>query len=128
MGIPRGVARLLLDEARERPFHGSLLQLGRSTVSVTDDELRAWAAEQRTTLRPGVPGELSHVPERAAQGCISDHTLFLRLGFDEVRSLDISNWEGVDLVHDLNRPVPAEWHGRYDTVLEVGTLQHVFHL
>ena len=28
MRIPRGTARLLLEEARREPFHGSVLQLG----------------------------------------------------------------------------------------------------
>lgn len=128
MGIPRAVARLLLDEARERPFGGALLQLGRSTVYVRDDELSRWAAEQGATLAAGVEPELSHVPELAAQGCLSDRAFFRRLGFERVDSLDVSDWEGVDLVHDLNRPVPADWRERYDAVFEAGTLQHVFHL
>ena len=57
MGIPRGTARLLLDEARERPFSGRLLELGRMAVYATRGELERWAREQRTPLaevrRPG---------------------------------------------------------------------------
>ncbi len=70
----------------------------------------------------------SHVPNLAAIGCIDDHTLFRALGFDKVESLDFSSWEGADYIADLNRPLPAELHGRFDAVFEAGTIQHVFHL
>jgi SAM-dependent methyltransferase len=128
LGIPRGTARLLLDEARREPFGGRLLELGRMTVYATDTELARWAAEQRVALAPVDRLELSHQPELARLGCLSDRDLFRRLGFAEVESADVSDWEGADLVLDLNQPVPAELHGRYDAVLEAGTIQHVFDL
>ena len=42
MGIPRGSARLLLDEHRQRPFSGTVLQIGRSSVYFTRRELETW--------------------------------------------------------------------------------------
>lgn len=128
MGIPRGTARLLLDEARRRPFGGSLLELGRMAVYVTDRELERWAAEQHVTLRPVEPLARSHQPDLARLGCLDDKSFFRRLGFDEVESSDVSDWEGADRILDLNLPVPPELHGRYDVVFEAGTIQHVFHL
>ena len=88
MGIPRGTARLLLDEARERPFSGALLELGRMTVYVTDAELARWAAQQRVPLTPLAAAELelSHVPALARLGCLSDRSFFRRLGFASVES------------------------------------------
>lgn len=127
MGIPRGVARLLLDEARERPFTGKVLLLSRMTVYFTLGELRAWAKAQGVQLAAVEPRP-SHVPNLAAIGCIDDHTLFRALGFAEVESLDVSSWEGADHLADLNRPLPEELHGRFDAVFEAGTIQHVFHL
>ncbi len=127
MGIPRGVGRLLLDEARERPFSGSLLLLSRMTVYFTLGELRGWAKAQGVQLQEVEPRP-SHVPDLAKIGCIDDATLFRALGFSEVRSLDFSSWEGADFTADLNLPLPAELHGRFDAVFEAGTIQHVFHL
>ncbi len=128
MGIPRGTARLLLDEARERPFSGTLLELGRMTVYVTETELREWAREQGVGLAAIDSVALSHQPELAAHGCLDDRSLFRLLGFDRVESADVSAWEGADHVFDLNEPVPAGLVGRYDTVFEAGTIQHVFDL
>lgn len=126
MGIPRGTARLLLDEARRRPFEGRLLELGKMTVYVTATELEAWAGAQGVPLAAAGEPELSHVPALARQGCLSDRDLFRRLGCAEVESADVSDWEGADRILDLNDPVPQELHGRYEAVFEAGTIQHVF--
>jgi SAM-dependent methyltransferase len=52
---------------------------------------------------------------------------YLRLlGAHEVRALDVSAYEGADIVHDLNEPVPAELERRFDLVFDGGSLEHVF--
>jgi len=53
--------------------------------------------------------------------------VFELLGAGEVHSLDYSDFQGATHVADLNRPLPAEWHGRYTAVVDGGTLEHVFH-
>lgn len=126
MGIPRGTVRLLLDEARARPFHGRLLELGKMAVYATAGELERWAGAQGVALAPAGAVELSHQPELARLGCLSDRDLFRRLGFAAVESCDVSAWEGADHVVDLNLPVPATLAGRFDAVFEAGTIQHVF--
>ena len=127
MGIPRGSARLLLDEHRERPFSGTVLQLGRSSVYFTRSELESWAREQRVPLQ-NTDDALSHDSRLAAQGCMSDETFFAMLGFERVQSCDISEWEGADYILDLNEPVPRELEGRFDAIFETGTIVQIFNL
>jgi hypothetical protein len=127
MGIPRGSARLLIEEAKARPFSGSVLQLGRSSVYFGWRDLQRWAARAGFELRPLEP-EPSHDPRLAAQGCIADATFFRALGFEDVRSCDLEPWEGADYLFDLNREAPAELHGRFDAVFETGTIVQVFDL
>lgn len=126
MGIPRGSARLLLDEAKRRPFSGSVIQLGRSTLYFGRDELEGWAREQGVRLAAGIPTRPSHDPRLARQGCIDDRTFFSLLGCERVESCDISDWEGADHVFDLNRPVPEALHGRFDVVLDPGSSLQIF--
>jgi SAM-dependent methyltransferase len=126
MGIPRPVARLLFEEGRRRPFGGSVLQVGRCYVYLRWDELEGWAARDGFALRKEVPRELSHDPHLASEGCISDRTFFLALGFDEVLSLDLLDDEKPTYLQDMNLPVPAELEGRFDVVFDTGTLVHVF--
>jgi SAM-dependent methyltransferase len=48
------------------------------------------------------------------------------LGATDLHALDLSGVEGADIVHDLDRPVPAELEQRFDLVLDGGSLEHVF--
>src|SRR5687768_2393542 len=48
------------------------------------------------------------------------------LGTEHLTTIDASSFEQATLVHDLNQPVPAEFHGQFDAVCDIGTLEHVF--
>jgi hypothetical protein len=48
------------------------------------------------------------------------------LGVEKVETLDYSDYEGASLVHDMNTPVDESLHQRFDTVIEAGSLEHVF--
>src|SRR5262249_48624985 len=52
--------------------------------------------------------------------------LLKHIGAVTVDSLDASDFEGATIIHDLNRPLPATLHGRFDVVFDGGTLEHVF--
>lgn len=67
--------------------------------------------------------------ERLAQN-IHQRTLFQLLGYarSKVRSMDISDFEGCDIVHDLNEPVASTLHDRFDLIVDAGTIEHVFSL
>lgn len=54
---------------------------------------------------------------------------FLRAAFDceTVTSFDASPYEQASVVHDMNLPVALEWHERFDAVLDIGSLEHIFH-
>lgn len=46
-------------------------------------------------------------------------------GASQVESIDNSGYEGATHVHDMNLPLPPGF-GAYDTVIDTGTLEHVF--
>lgn len=127
MGIPRGTARLLLDEGRLRPFQGSILQLGRSSIYFTPEELERWARWHGVRLARVEKVGWSHDPRLAKQRCLDDKTFFAMLGFSDVRSCDISDWEGADYQLDLNQPIPDDVKGRFDVVLDPGSSLQIFH-
>ena len=51
--------------------------------------------------------------------------LFGALGAESVDSLDASDYEGANLVADLNFPLPESWTGRYTAVFDGGSLEHL---
>jgi hypothetical protein len=40
--------------------------------------------------------------------------------------MDFSNYEGANIIHDLNLPVDESLHGSFDVVIDGGTLEHIF--
>lgn len=50
------------------------------------------------------------------------------LGASDVDVLDASPYQGATTIHDLNEPVPEDWHQRYDAIIDGGTLEHIFNV
>jgi len=50
------------------------------------------------------------------------------LGASVVDSIDFSDYEGATILHDMNKPLPKRYHGRYDTVIDGGSLEHIYHI
>lgn len=129
MGLSKCTLRLLLDEARREPFGGSVVVLGKQDVWFTEDTLRSCAAAAGVRLRD-VPLTLSPKPGPASEGYLSDDSMLKALGFTDYFALDVSDYEAADIIrHNLNSAtVPSELEGRFDVVIDGGTLEHVFHL
>jgi hypothetical protein len=120
---------------------GRCLTLGRQDVTVTFDQLcQLLARAGRLPIKDGIAdlpirlklmqalgSHLSQKPELRQHNFISDKALFAAFGFIALDSVDVSAYEGADFVHDLNRPGLAQTlGGTYDTVMDPGTLEHVF--
>lgn len=48
------------------------------------------------------------------------------LGAKELDILDVTSYEGANLLHDLNHPIPDSLANKYDVVCDIGTLEHIF--
>jgi hypothetical protein len=48
------------------------------------------------------------------------------IGVGTLETIDASAYEGASIIHDLNQPVPRELWGRFDAVVEAGSLEHIF--
>ena len=45
-----------------------------------------------------------------------------------VDSIDASNYENATFIHDMNKPLPIELRQKYDTVIDFGTLEHIYNI
>ena len=55
------------------------------------------------------------------------HMIFLvHSVFSEVHAIDVSEYEGADLIYDLNLSLPELLNEQFDYVVDNGTLEHVF--
>jgi hypothetical protein len=110
MGIDSNLVYQLASTAKAFDLHGRLCTLG---VQTTPPQ----AVVDRALLAAGL-GESNGRAD-----------LYARLGFDEVESVDVSDFEGCTHTFDLNTPgVPLHLRQRFDAVYNGGTLEHVFDL
>jgi SAM-dependent methyltransferase len=53
-------------------------------------------------------------------------SLFKHFGAVTVDAIDYSDYEGANIIHDMNLPIPDSLKNKYDCVWDGGTLEHVF--
>ncbi|MEQ9041209.1 MAG: hypothetical protein RIE24_23005 [Silicimonas sp.] len=55
-------------------------------------------------------------------------TLFRKLGFGEIETMDFSPYEGAGVIHDLNDAAPKPLEKKFDFIFDGGTIEHVFNV
>lgn len=153
MGIAENSVRWLMKQVEEHKLAGSVLSLGKTDVEFNERKL-LWLLAERGLVSaerraPGTPVEFS-VPspyrekldtlrrddrllalkrQSREAGLLSDVTLYQILGFDVMHSLDINDYEGADILYDLNIDgLSSVLSQKYDLITNFGTLEHVFNL
>lgn len=129
MAILKPAAKLIVREHARYGFRGPLLSLGVPEIYATYDELGAWSSEYLQKKLPFGPEEAQRSTNKigARLGWVNARTFFRALGVDDFQSLDLPGCEHpAEILHDLNNPLPSQWHGKYATVFDPGTLEHIF--
>jgi len=112
MAIAPYVAEAIIREHKYRVIRGDILLLGRQTMQFTPQ----YAADmiKAVGLVPAALPDDESVIDRQTwrtegQKFIRDNAFFRLFGVPEIRALDHSGYEGAELIHDLNRPIPLTW-------------------
>ena len=114
MGLDNTAAQTLCGARSVGADFTSTLMIGRQWLLAAPEAVREVARLHGAPVPPIEPGQPFAEP------------FFAMLGAAHVDSLDVSTFEGATVQHDLNRPVPADLHGKYDLVFDGGSLEHVF--
>jgi SAM-dependent methyltransferase len=113
MGVSKTTAFLLQELSRKGLFGGSLLQLGVQRISPDAKAMVKTFSAQ-------------HGTDNIFESPASKKQFWHNLGFEFVSSLDYSDFEGAELVWDLNVPLSDSFPERFDVVFDGGTMEHVF--
>lgn len=117
MGLNINATKLLMHLSKEGVTFGKVLTLGRQRLNLTKRDL------QKNLNAFGYEAVAAEVKSKSGGYCES----FLELlGAGQVHSMDVSDYEKATLLHDLNHPVENKWKNSYDTIIDSGTLEHVF--
>jgi hypothetical protein len=129
MAIAPYVAEAIIREHKYRPIHGDVLLLGRQTMQFSPEH--AAGMIRAAGLTPTVLPDADNIIDRRTwrgkgRSFIRDDAFFRLLGAPAVRALDHTDYEGADIVHDLNKPVPPELENTADFILDGSTLDNLF--
>lgn len=122
MGLSADVTRMLLTAHRDGVRFTRSAMLGRQVLDVAPDELNHLLAEFGFDVSGGVAERIVEEEDGFSE------PLFRLLGATDVRSFDASDYEQATDIHDFNQPLPPEYDGRFDAVVDAGSLEHVFNV
>lgn len=110
MSISAPTLGLLLDILKEQKVHsGDVISLGVPELPK--------------------PGQFDYAAYNLPEfGQFEFRELFRQLGFGEVMAVDVSDYQGSEVVHDLNEPIDSSLHGRFSLVIDPGTVEHCFNI
>ena len=107
-----------------------MLTLGRQTICADSDRL------QRILDRNGIGWDASTVSidQRTVQAglardhnYVTDETLFNSFcGGVSLDVMDVTDYEGANIVHDLCKPIPEKLKGRFDVIFNGSVLDNIF--
>jgi SAM-dependent methyltransferase len=122
----------LLREHTYRAISGDVLTMGRHTIYCTPEEILLKMKGHGLAVDGLDPADIDldvltlNRADAGRDSLISDRGLFRLLGAKTLRALDISNYEGAEIIHDLGKPLPPELSGVADFVIDGSTLDNTF--
>jgi SAM-dependent methyltransferase len=127
MGVHWSMIRYIIDECKYMPIRGSVLLIGRQTVHITPAKFYKLLYQEGMQVNTGAPITLdTYTRAGAKRGLISDYSFFKILGADHVSAMDVSDYEGADIIHNLDTPIPTNLEGKFDFIFNGSVLDNVF--
>lgn len=127
MGLPTSSLQFLAREHKRKPFSDGVVLLGRQNVYST--YMQTMEILKKESIKPALYTEeecLTNIEGWKHTQFISDAAFFWLLGLKDVQALDFSDYEGAEIIQDLNQPLPDDLKQRFNLVVDGGTLEHVF--
>ena len=131
MGFQRALIKLTAEVIGQGKLGGKVLIIGKQDICGTETQVRRWLHEAGLPPALDCRVALNQKPDYGGRGFIDDTSLFKLMGFQQADSLDYSDFEGANLIWDLNQPVPENWNnlgGQYDLVIDSGCTEHIFNV
>ena len=124
MAIPDTLAARLIETTKDNALGGDFLMLGRQRwIGTRKGKAAKYFAETLEKYFPGVSeAELQNTDNHFTE------TFFKTLGYDNVDSMDFSEFEGASIVQDLSAELDPALEERFDVIYDGGTCEHIFEL
>jgi SAM-dependent methyltransferase len=125
--ISEQVLELLLGETKRERFKGKLLTLGKQSSRISAEYLNKRAVTYGVSLASDSDFPPTIATSGGGDDCLDDVSILKALGASSVTSLDFSDYEGADVIYDLNRrELPEHFKHAFDIIIDIGVIEHVF--
>ena len=129
MGLGPTEAEFMLAEHRYKPIDGTLLTISRQTIAMSPDFAKHLVTSAGLPLRSEAlvsldDKTLGHTLKD--MDLISDDSFYALFSGAKLSILDVSDYEGADVIHDMNLPIGPELENRYDFVMCGSCLDNIF--
>jgi hypothetical protein len=123
VGIQTAAAEFLICAKKEGVDFGHTLTLGRQNLFVSSIRLKS-LIKKNSLWRENISN--TEFEKLICKNPYYVDPLLEYLGATKISSMDFSPYEGAEIIHDLNLPVPEELHNKFDMIIDGGLLEHVF--
>lgn len=132
MSINASWLRMFLESGRRQSFpQGDVLALGVQDVMFTHATAADLLTERRTRFETIPDADRRFWLSRNQRQFTQDPRHYMELkdlygmmGYKSLTTLDAFDNDKPDLQWDLSRPIPKEWHNRFDLLFDIGVLEH----
>ncbi|WP_052045515.1 methyltransferase domain-containing protein [Prochlorococcus marinus] len=132
MGLLKHHIHTLCMEQKKTGFiKGKVLTLGQQSVWINSLQsskifknynLKKWNLKENIDYR----NNNKYFKNTSKENNLSCKALLTIMGADNVEAMDISDYEGADIIHNLNNPISKSLFEQYDAIIDSGTLEHIF--
>ena len=119
MGLNASKINMLLEAKQDGVNFFHTLTLGKQIINLTKSEYKS------VCRRYNFKCNKDSIDEFIAQE-YADQFICNILNIDKLSIMDISDYEGAQIIHDLNFDIPVQLEKKYDVVIDGGTLEHIF--
>jgi SAM-dependent methyltransferase len=126
MAILPQVAAIILKEHKRQPIAGDVVLIGRQTVALTEKQATSLLQREGVELRAGFRREIDTTTAYRESDFISDRAFFSMFTDAHVIALDVSAYEGAEIIHDLNEPLPDRHCGVADFIFNGSCMDNLF--
>lgn len=129
MGFGLAGVKGILHEHKRREISGDFLFFGRQTIYASPDQ--AMQAIEDAGIKISENSKVEYdsstlVGKQNPGRFISDKSFFSLFCDAEIKSIDVSDYEGADIIHDLNTPIPDDLTGKFDYVFDGSCFDNMF--
>jgi hypothetical protein len=123
VGIMVPIARMILREHKRKPITGDLLLIGRQSVPLTPEDARTMIRQEGLEPRDVTPA--IDTTTGVAEGRNCDAGFFSLFTDVRVRALDVTDYEGAEIIHDMQMPIPETLAQSADFILNGSCLDNM---